>query len=204
MQRAQVAQYSRKESRQYVVDSRKGESVSLSTIYYLPSTNSVYRLPSTHKGFSLVEMMIALFILTVAVLGLLELTITSIRTNLQNDMRNTSIRLTSQTAEILLAQPIDSVATCGLTPDSSTGAMNYNSSYTYTTANACLYASADTDVKKYPNPSQAIRSGTVNYNIYWSVLSPTNDIRQITITVSYFYRGQQYSNTAVIYKHRAV
>src|SRR3989338_7623526 len=85
----------------------------------------VGRFIAADKAFSLIEMMIALFILTVAVLGLLNLTITSIRVNLQNDMRNTSIRLTSQTAEILLAQPIDSVATCGLTPDSSTGAMNY-------------------------------------------------------------------------------
>ncbi|MBI5874446.1 MAG: prepilin-type N-terminal cleavage/methylation domain-containing protein [Deltaproteobacteria bacterium] len=150
-------------------------------------------------GFSLIEMMIALFILTVAVLGLLELTITSIKTNMQNDMRNASIRLTSQTAEILLALPIDSVATCGLTPDAS--GSNYNSLYTYSASNTCLYTS---DYARYPNPSQAIRSGTVNYNIYWSVSSPTNDIRQITITVSYFYRGQQYSNTAVIYKHRAV
>lgn len=157
---------------------------------------------SRQMAFSLIEMMIALFILTVAVLGLLELTITSIRTNMQNDMRNASIRLTGQTAEIFLAQPIDNIATCGLTLDAS--GSNYNSSYTYTTANTCLYASADIDVNKYPNPSQTIRGGSVNYNIYWLVTSPTNDIKQIQITVSYFYRGQQYSNKAVIYKHRAV
>lgn len=163
---------------------------------------TVYPLLSTHKAFSLVEMMIALFILTVAVLGLLELTITSIKTNLQNDMRNASIRLTSQTAEILLAQPIDSVATCGLTPDAS--GSNYISSYTYSSANTCLYTPSGLDYRRYPNPSQTIRGGTVSYNIYWLVSSPTNDLRQIEITVSYFYRGQQYSNRAVIYKHRAV
>lgn len=162
------------------------------------------RLLFAEKAFSIIEMMIALFILTVAVLGLLELTITSIRTNLQNDMRNASIRLTSQTAEILLAQPIDSVATCGLTPDSSAGAMNYNLSYTYSSANTCLYTPSGLDYRRYPDPNQTIRSGTVSYNIYWFVSSPTNDLRQIEITVSYFYRGQQYSNRAVIYKHRAV
>ena len=59
-------------------------------------------------GFSLLELMISLVILTVSILALLSLTITSIQANLQNDIRNAAIRLTNQTAEVLLAQPIAS------------------------------------------------------------------------------------------------
>src|SRR3989338_6172686 len=171
-----------------------GKEFGMQRVIQSAQYSSLQKVSGKHNaadGFSLIEMMIALFIVTVAVLGLLDLTITSIRTNMQNDMRNTSIRLTSQTAEILLAQPIDSISTCGLTPDAS--GSNYNSSYTYSAANICLYTS---DYARYPNPNQTVRNGTVSYNIHWLVSSPTNDIRQITITVSYSYRGQPYSNKA--------
>lgn len=162
------------------------------------------------KGFSLIELMIALFIITVAVLGLLTLTITSIQTNMQNDIRNTATRLTSQTAEILLARPIDTISTCGITLDSTitTGSVAvYNSAYTYNTSNNCLVDSnAAEDYKKYPNASQPLggSSGTKEYNITWTVSNLTNDLRQITIRVSYKYRDQTYTNEAVIYKHRSV
>lgn len=219
-----VAQYNKKDSRQqnmvyglwsmvYSLPSIISHKLSiifcreLSTITYQPSCN---------KGFSLIEMMIALFILTVAVLGLLDLTITSIKTNMQNDIRNTAVRLTSQTAEVLLARPFSTTTTCGITldPTITTGNSPFNAQYTYNNLNICLQDSNPaTDFQKYPFPQQQITgnatiSGQI-YNITWTVTVPKDinnqpvpDLLQISIYVSYNYRGQVYTNNAVIYKHQ--
>lgn len=138
------------------------------------------------RGFSLVEMMIALFILSVSILALLSLTLTSIQVNLRNDIRNTAIRLTNQTAEILLVQPIGNVVSGGLTP--------------YDGTNSAL----SPDFRQYPNPLQTIRGSTQTYAVTWVVANLTNDLSQITITVQYNYKGTQYTNSTVVYKHRAV
>lgn len=138
------------------------------------------------RGFSLVEMMIALFILSVSILALLSLTVTSVQVNLQNDIRNTAIRLTNQTAEILLVQPFGNVVSGGLTP--------------YDGTNAAL----SPDFRQYPNPLQTIRGSTQTYTVAWVVSNLTNDLSQITITVQYNYKGTQYANSTVVYKHRAV
>lgn len=153
-----------------------------------------------NKGFSLVEMMVALVIIALALLALSSVMISSINVNLENELRNTAIRLTNQTAEVLLALPIDSINLCGLTPDSA--ATNYNAFYTYSSANACL--GTGTDYARYSNPTQSIKGFRQNYNIIWIVLPLSNNLRQITITVAYRHRNEDHTNNAVIYKHRAL
>lgn len=70
------------------------------------------------RGFSLVEMLIALVILSVSILGMTSLTLTSIRTNLDNDLRNAAVRVTTEVAEDLGAMSIeDVVSTPVLTPE---------------------------------------------------------------------------------------
>jgi len=144
------------------------------------------------RGFTLVEMMIAVFILSFSVLGLLSMTLTSIRVNQENEIRNTAIRLTNQVSEILLAQPMNSTAIavscapCSLTP--------------YNSTNGALGA----NFAQFPNPVQTIRGYTQNYTVRWTVQDLSNDLKQINMTVSYTYRGQTYTNNTVIYKHRAV
>lgn len=59
------------------------------------------------RGFSLLEMLIATFIMAVSILALTSLTITGMRMNLGNDLRNAAVRLTSEEAETVLADPID-------------------------------------------------------------------------------------------------
>jgi type IV pilus modification protein PilV len=59
------------------------------------------------EGFSLIELLVALVILSISLLALASIIITSIQVNRQNDCRNTAIRLTTETTENLLAQPID-------------------------------------------------------------------------------------------------
>lgn len=67
-------------------------------------------VPKNVKGFSIIELLVALVILSISFLALANVMITSIRVNSQNDYRNTAVRLTGETAENLLAQPIDSLA----------------------------------------------------------------------------------------------
>lgn len=124
-------------------------------------------LTSGSGGFSLLEMLVALVILSVSILAMTSVTLTSIKTNLHNDIRNAAIRLTSETAEQILAEPIDSAVS----------------------------GTADRNLK--------LRGKDYPFRVVRAVQNLTNDLRQVVITVQYNYRGQQYSNTAVIYKHRA-
>ena len=106
------------------------------------------------KGFSLIEMLIAVVIIAFTLLALCSAMVNAISANLGNELRNTAVRLTNQTAEVLLALPIDSIQSCGATADPL--ARNYNVSYTYDSSNACL--GIDTDYQKYPETG-AIRQG---------------------------------------------
>lgn len=64
---------------------------------------------SAARGFTLVEMLIALVILSIAILGMTSLTLTTIRTNQGNDLRNAAVRVTSEVVEEQLSLPIESV-----------------------------------------------------------------------------------------------
>lgn len=141
-------------------------------------------LLSNDSGFSLLEMMIADIILLISILGLFSLTTKSMEVNNRNEIRNTGIRITTQVAEIILAQPFDNIVSGGLSP--------------YNNSNPALTP----DFRQYPNPDQTIRGFTQLYNVTWNVIALTNDLREIQISVLSTYLGQQYSNNAVVYKHR--
>jgi hypothetical protein len=53
-------------------------------------------------------MLVALVILSVSILAMTSVTLTAIKTNMHNEIRNAAIRLTSETVEQILAGPIDS------------------------------------------------------------------------------------------------
>jgi prepilin-type N-terminal cleavage/methylation domain-containing protein len=153
------------------------------------------------NGFSLVEMLVALVIIAITLLGLAAVTLSSITVNIRNDLRNTGVRLTNQTAEVLLALPPDGIISCGITPDPD--GPNYNASYTYSSTNTCLGAT-DADYKKYPNPVQTVKGFKQNFNITWAVTTLNSNLRQITITVANRYRNENFTNNAVIYRHRTL
>lgn len=76
--------------------------------------NSKIVLPTSsaqrnHRGFSLIEMMIALVILSVSILGMTSLSLTMMRSNNETEMRNAAVRLTSEVAEDLGALTIEDV-----------------------------------------------------------------------------------------------
>ena len=150
-----------------------------------------------NKGFSLIELMVAVVIIAVSMLALSSVMINAINVNLGNDLRNTAMRLTQQTAEILLALPIESISSCGLTPEKN--ASNYNAAYSYDNANTCLGIPGE--YKNYPDPVQSIKGFQQSFNIAWSVTALSSDLRQITISVSYRYRDEDHVHNAVVYKH---
>lgn len=139
-----------------------------------------------NKGFSLIELMIALFILAFSLLGFLGVMATSIDSNLQNELRNTAIGLTTQVAETLLAQDFDAVAPadCSLTP--------------YDGTNTCI----GSNFQMYPNPNITVRGFTQTYTITWTITDLNLNLKQITINTTYTHRGQNFSHDSVIYKHR--
>jgi prepilin-type N-terminal cleavage/methylation domain-containing protein len=152
-----------------------------------------------NRGFSLVEMMIALVIIAFTLLALSAAMINGIAVNLENELSNIDVRLTNQTAEVLLALPIDAANSCGITPDA--GEPHYNTSYTYNDSNTCLGTDTN-DYKEYPVPILSVKGFKQKYNVTWDVIPISDDLRQITINVSYAHRGLNHSNNAVIYKHR--
>ena len=157
------------------------------------------RIVRNNKGFSLVEMMIAIVIMAISFLALSAAMVSSISVNIENEFMNNAVRLTTQTAEVLLALPIDSLSSCGVTVDP--GAPRYNSSYQYDDSNDCLGSEKDA-YTKFSNPEQAIKGFRQKYNITWDVTILNNNIRHISLSVNYRYRGKNHMNNAVIYKHR--
>jgi prepilin-type N-terminal cleavage/methylation domain-containing protein len=150
------------------------------------------------NGFSLIEMLVAVVILAFTLLALCAAMVNAISANLGNELRNTAVRLTNHTAEVLLALPIDSMQSCGVTADPL--AKNYNASYTYDSSNACL--GVDADYQKYPGPEQYVKGFQQKFNIIWDVTALSDNLRQVTITVAYRHREERFENNAVIYKHR--
>lgn len=153
------------------------------------------------KGFSLIEMMVALFITAFTLLALSAALVSSVTVSLENELRSAAVRLTNQTAEILLALPVESINTCGITPEPN--APNYDASYTYDNTNTCLGTLID-EYKKYPNPVQSIKGFHQNFNIVWTVSNLNGNLKQITIAVVYKHSNENHTNNAVIYKHRTL
>jgi prepilin-type N-terminal cleavage/methylation domain-containing protein len=154
-----------------------------------------------NRGFSLVEMMIALLIIAISFFALSSAMVSAISVNIGNELRDASVRLTTQTAEVLLSLPFDDLASCGIMND--TEAPYYNGAYEYNDDNKCLGLNKG-DYKKYPDPVQSVRNVQRNFNISWNVSPLSEDIRQITISVSYRNNGEDHINNAVIYKHRTL
>ncbi|MGB9715459.1 MAG: type IV pilus modification PilV family protein [Thermodesulfovibrionales bacterium] len=144
-----------------------------------------------NKGFSLVELMVALVLLMISLLGLLAVMANSISANLNNELRNTAIRLTTQTAETLQS-------------------LDFEDEWVIDTSSGTTYLRADTgtddadqDSKGFPEEAQNIRGFQQTYNISWTVRDLSSNLKEITVSVQCTTpRGELINNDAVIYKHR--
>lgn len=171
------------------------------------------------RGFSLIEIMFAMAIVSVSILGLMALTLTTMRSNMQDEMKSGAVRLTSQIAEVILAQPMEGVpaGSCGLAAPTN-GKTNATPiatpidpglDTTYSEANSCL----GTNFSIYPNPSQAAQQGTVDYTILWVTRDLSPNLKEVTIDVYYPQPGASClpsnnsgcgRHTVTLYKHRTI
>jgi len=127
------------------------------------------------KGFTLVEMMVALVILSVSILALTGVTLMSIKTNIDNDTRNTAVRLISEVTEDLFGADFD-----GATLSTDAADNPHTQAYTLD-----------------------IRGHAQTYNVSWVVTAPTFETKQIVITVSYDVKGQTKTNRSVVFRSRS-
>lgn len=140
------------------------------------------------RGFTLIELMIAMLIIMISMLALLTSIVTSMAANTGNEIRNTAIKVTNETAEALLALPIDDA-------ELSTGTPHTNTFSTGPTGQ---------QVKGFPNPTQRVRAFDVTYTITWNVTAPSANLKQVSISVAYSHKNKDFTNSSLVYKHRAI
>ena len=150
---------------------------------------TAYSRAAGQCGFSLIEVLVATAISAVSILGLMAMTVISIKSNQRDDRRNDAVRVTSETAEVLMASPFDEVEDCSLasaTPSSP----------------SCL----SEDAELFPDPVQdglvVSDDSDVRYNTSWNVTEISDDLKQVDITVEYSDGTTQQTNEVTIYKHR--
>lgn len=141
-------------------------------------------LKNGQAGYTLIEMMVAVTILAVALLGLGGLVATSMQNNLKNDLRGIAVRVAGETAEAIRTQPFDSVANGSLAP--------------YDNTNAALAP----DFQLFPNPVRQVRSGSRAFTVSWTVLLRSDDLLEVSIQVQYTLKGETLTNNSTIYRHR--
>jgi prepilin-type N-terminal cleavage/methylation domain-containing protein len=140
-----------------------------------------------NSGFSLIEVMIALVILLISLLGLLSVLINSIGANLDDESRNTAIRLINQTAETIHSLPIRDTDIRG-DPRGVSHARQADD--------------LSQDLKGFPKPAKSIRGFQQNYSILWNVTDKDENLKEIIISVTYSNsQRENCCHNAVIYKH---
>lgn len=143
------------------------------------------RFAANNKGFSLIELLIATALIMISMLALLTSMMTSINANMNNEIRNTATIMANLTAEALLALPIDD-------PELAEA------------AHARIAGDAAQANKGLPDVNQRIRNYQISYGIRWTVAKSSANLKRIDITISYQRRGQDFSYSSLVYKHRAI
>lgn len=139
---------------------------------------------SNNRGFTLIELLIAAVLILISMLAFLSTMLTAIQANVENDRRNTAVRVANQTAESLLALPMND-------PELDAGA------HTRVKDNAVQGA------KGLPDVDQSIRNFREIYAINWTVVDQPPDSKQILIAVQYTPKtGKTYTYEVPVFKHR--
>lgn len=130
---------------------------------------------SSNRGFTLVEMLVAMVIILVALLGLVQATLLSIEHNLKNLLRDEAVRLAEEQMNVLKSLPINDVS---YNPPSSSGLK--------ATTNQAVHSIAGNPVVRY--------FGTFpgNYAIYLTInnLTSDNSRKSIQVTVGWNYKKE--------------
>lgn len=142
------------------------------------------RSARNNKGFSLIELMIAVVFIMISMMALATSVTVSMQTSLDNAFRDTAIRVANETAEALFS----------LTVFPSVDPELYEGLHTRIQDNITQSS------KGIPNTVQTVRGRQIPFDITWNVVMTTSNVRQILITVKYVHRNQTHTNESVIYK----
>lgn len=131
------------------------------------------------RGYSLIEMLIAMAFLAVVATALMKTSILLMQKNLQNELRTEAVSIAEQRVSELRARPFD-----------------YED-----TAN---HLDLKVETIGLPNVTRSIRSATITYTVTKTVTQVGVDIRQAVIAVSWSYRGTPYTHSvmAIIEKQK--
>ncbi len=140
----------------------------------------------TNKGFSLIELVIAMALIIISMLAAMSATISTVRTNLDNEVRTVATRAMTQTAEALLAMSFTD-------PNLTDG--NHN---------RIPNDPAQTQLG-IPNTIAVVRGSQQNFTIQWNVttLTPQTSM-QVDISVSYTNRNINYTKNLTLFKHATI
>ena len=138
-----------------------------------------------NKGFSLIELLIAMVIIMVSMLALASSTAVFIRANLENDVRNTATRIANQTGEALYSLPFNDA-------DLAPGVHNR------------IAGDPGLSGKGIPDTVQTVRRSRQTYTIQWTVVQMTNEALEVRVSVNYTFRGRSVPRNSVIYKNVAI
>jgi hypothetical protein len=140
-------------------------------------------------------MMIALVILAFALLAMAAMFGSSISVNVSNDMRNTAVRLTNQTAEAIQSLSFTDPWVVATTQHDRVD-----------TNDDCNSDPQSQNCKGFPRETQVVRGSGRTYTISWGVSDLNDNLKQVDIAVSYLdpKEGTTITNNAVIYKHKAL
>ena len=133
------------------------------------------------NGFSLVEVLVALFIFLVAILGIFPTLNLSYKTNVSNIIMSEAVKVAQQEINRVKSLPFDNVTDTNLNPPG---------------LSSCDPSNVNASIKRQ------IRNFTISYGKYFEVklLSPT--IKEVKLTICWNYQGKkhEYVITTVISK----
>ncbi|NOY65406.1 MAG: prepilin-type N-terminal cleavage/methylation domain-containing protein [Nitrospirae bacterium] len=124
------------------------------------------------KGFTLIEVLFALSIILITMLGLYKVTDLSMMTNMKNVIRDEGVQVAREVSNRIRAIPFDKLTT-GTWQQSDFAAIGYQNAQV----------------------TRNFRGFSVTYNLAATVTDYSNEVRQIDVTVSWTYRGTSYNHT---------
>lgn len=135
-----------------------------------------------NKGFSLIELLVALVIIMVSMLAFATMMTLSMRTNLQNDLRDTATKVANQTGEVLVGLPFTDPL------------LNPGGPYIRSSSDNAQNGAG------FPYPVQMVRGKNYTFDISWTITKLTDASLQITTAVTGTYRNVGYTRNAIVFK----